>query len=215
MTTAPKLIRYPLLLISVAVGGLFCWSLFTSAFATENTIWPGLGFSLVGVAAAVFGVMLGLGMFRNGFGLAALCVAGAALTSGVLGWLDLRANLASAPDAAKLLRPWLAAVAASGLASAALAGLAVLIRSGRSWRFVIGGGVAFAALGGLGLLMQGPGAALTSRWEDGPEAVRISLLLIVAFSALVLLSAGGHLLIRGFEVTLFDDSADAKGASAS
>lgn len=201
MPTPPWFIRVPFLIAAAASTALFGWSLYAATLGTPATVWAALGFSLIGLVSAGFAVALGLGKFTRGFGIAGLCVAGAVLTCGVLGWLDLRANLASTPELARLLRPWLLGTAVVGLGLAGCSGLAVLLRSAKSWKYVGFGSIALAATGGLLAIFRGPGQGLLTRWEDGPEAVRVALLLAAAFLGLVLVSAAGHLLIRAFEVT--------------
>ena len=212
---APPSIRFPLLGVSAVGVLLFGWSLYVAAIATEAIVWPALGFSLIGIVSAVYGVLLGLGMYRAGFGLGALCVAGGFVTSGVLGWVDLRSNLASVPELARMLRPWLVGVGLIGVSIGGLAGLGVAIRSARSWAYLAGGAVCAVAFAGLLALFRfGPAESLLSRWEDGPEAVRVSLILVAAFAGLALLSAGTHLFIRGIEVTREPNTPDANAASA-
>ncbi|MEM7754196.1 MAG: hypothetical protein AAF297_01015 [Planctomycetota bacterium] len=201
LSKPPLPIRLALLASAAAAMALFGWSLYAATIAAPATVWAGLGFSLIGLVSAGFAIALGLGRFANGFGIATLSIAGAVATCAVLAWLDLRANLAAVPELARLLNPWLITTAGTGVIVGGLAALAVLLRSAASWKYAASGLAGLGAFGGMIGAMRGPGSSLLSRWEDGPEALRVTLLLIIAFVGLVLLSAGGHLLIRAFEVT--------------
>jgi len=198
--TPPRLIRVPLLALSAVILVLFGWSLYASTIGAPSLVWAAAGFSLIGLASAVFAALLGLGRFNNGFGLAALCVAGATTTCAVLGWLDLRANLTAVPELDRVLRPWLVASAATGLGVAGLAALAVLLRSSRSWVYAASGAAALAVVVIGAALLRGPAAGLLPDAEGDPDPLRVGLLLFMAVTALALLSAGGHLVIRAFEV---------------
>jgi hypothetical protein len=201
LPTPPLAVRGAIILTSAALVLLFAWGLYASVFAAGSIVWFAVGFSVVGLFAAGFGVALGLGQYVRGPGMAGLCVAGAVLTCGVFGWLDLRPNLASVPELASLLRPWLIAVGAGAAGIAALSGVLVLARRPSAWRRFIAGGITFVVLGAGLAAIRGPGARLLETWEGAGEAIRVSLLLVFAFLAVALISAGGHLCIRAFEIT--------------
>lgn len=211
----PLALRIALLGVSGVQVLLFIWAIYASTIGVGSMVWGGLGFGVIGIVSALFGGLLGLGRFGQGPAMGALCVAGATLTCGVLGWLDLRSNLLSVPELARLVRPWLLAVAVTALAQGGVAALAVLVRRALSWKYLVSGVVILALCGGMLALVRGPGSGLLSAWEGGGEALRVTILLALSFVALVLLSAGGHLVIRAFEVTREGpDATDAPGTDA-
>ncbi len=197
----PSGLRIALLGASGVQVLLFLWAIYASTIGVGALVWGGLGFGLIGIICALFGVMLGLGWFARGPAMGALCVAGATLTCGVLGWLDLRSNLNSVPALAGLVRPWLLGVAFAALAQGGVAAFAVLLRRALSWKYLVFGAVILGLCAGMLALVRGPGSGLLTAWEGGGEALRVTILLALSFVALAMLSAGGHLVIRAFEVT--------------
>ncbi len=208
----------PLRVVLLVAGGvqilLFGWAIYAATLGVGAIVWAGLGFGIIGIVTALFGGLLGLGRFGQGPAMGALCVAGAAMTCGVLGWLDLRSNLTTVPELARLLRPWLGAVAATAAAQGGVAALTVLVRRALSWKYLISGAVTLGVCGAILLAVRGPGASLLTKWEGAGEAFRVTVLLALSFVVLALLSAGGHLVIRAFEVTREKPEAPAKPAAA-
>ena len=58
-----------------------------AAFLPASTAWFFLGFEVVTLFAAAFGVLIGRGKFAEGVALGLLCVAGAILSAGLFGYL--------------------------------------------------------------------------------------------------------------------------------
>lgn len=171
-----------------------------AAAATRSpTVWFMLGFEATIAFAAVFGVLVGFGRFRDGPALALLCVAGTIAAGSLLGFLAGRGNIGLQPG---WLVRFLLAREAAGAIIAATAGWIVLVRrpqlSFRRLWIGLACAVAFAGIslalwrfsGQLGALGTMPGAFVG---------------LVAAVTLLGLLAAAVHLLIGAFETGATDD----------
>ena len=99
----PGMIRMLVLFASVILGISALPPLYLSIGQLGGFAWAMFGFELVTLLAAIFGVLIGLGRFRDGFGLALACIAGAVLLALVFGiHVDARTKIADDPA----LRPW-------------------------------------------------------------------------------------------------------------
>jgi len=102
-----------------------------AALMAERTLWYMLGFEIITLVAAIFGVLLGMGRFAEGPGLGLLCVMAAVAVGSVLG--DLSTQLAN-----PIRGPLLYTYGTSGLFEVPLTG------------FMVGRFIGAAALGACG-----------------------------------------------------------------
>lgn len=198
ITNPPKLAMTGILLASaialigaLAEGGI-------AAFVLPQILWASLGFAVVAAVAAVLGVLTGLGRFNDGFGIAALCVGGALVVSAGFSYIDLGPNLGDQPTLARLLKPWAAVQTIAAAVIVASGGLAVLSRRQASWKSVATG---FAFLIPAGVIVAGMVLGLNriSGGESG-RVMSLGLILLGGSAVGVLVSLGGHHLIRAFEM---------------
>ncbi|MEQ8769810.1 MAG: hypothetical protein RIB60_04800 [Phycisphaerales bacterium] len=203
---APTPIRWGVLLASLAAGCVAAAGAVYALVGFERPVLGMFGFELVAAIAGVLGVMLGLGRFREGFGLGALCVAGTFVAAALFGlYLDANANVSSA-EGTRMVKLAILAHVGFGGAIAALGGIAVLLRSKRSWGMLIKGVlIASPAVLIAAWLQRTNASALTT--ELGPNASMARAIGVVmgAVVLMVLFSVGAHLCIRAFETTRPDD----------
>ncbi len=171
-----------------------------AAALNSPPVWFMLGFEAVIACASVFGVLVGLGRFRDGPALALLCVAGTIAAGSLLGFLAGRGNIGLGPG--WFLRLLLARVALSAII-AATAGWIVLVRrpqlSFRRLWFGLGCALAFAAI-------------TWALWEFSGQLAALGTMpsafvgFVAAVTLLGLLAAAVHLLIGAFETGAIDDA---------
>lgn len=175
-----------------------------AVLATPQILWFTLGFSIIALISAILGLLAGLGRFAAGYGMATLCIGGAIALAAAFSMLDLRPNLHANPTLARLVMPWVAVQVIPAAAIVFAGGVAVLARRAesrqlfaRGMMFLVPAGVVFAAMwAGWGTITAG---------KNGQ---------VMAFGALIvggtilgtLVSAGGHYLIRAFEITAEEKS---------
>lgn len=168
-------------------------------FGTSNLLWATLGFTLIALISAVLGIFAGLGRFADGFGMATLCVGGAIALSAGFAMLDLRSNLKSHADLARLVMPWVGVQTLSAAVIVAMGAISVLARRPASWKFITTG---LASLVPAVVLL----ATAYLGWGMIPEGKNgrvLSLGLMLAGGLVIgtLVSIGFHNLIRAFEFT--------------
>lgn len=211
---APKPVRAAVAVVSALVALTMVGGIGVALFGFPKTAWAFLGFEVVGVVAAVLGVLTGLGRFRSGFGMSTLCVAGTFVAGALFGlYLDARVNATSA-QGTRLVWAMIAFRIGAAALVVGLGGLAVLMRDRRSWR-VLGRGVlflipVFAVLGWLGVTKFRP---LTMPLDGVWGPVRIVCSVLGGLALMVLFSIGAHLCIRAFEITRPDDRPEALDAA--
>lgn len=190
-----------------ALGGMG-----VAVFAITPPAWMMLGFEVVSVVAAVFGIGVALGRFADGPALALLCVAGAwggGTLFGRLTAIEHPGLRALATD------PWILGRGVLSAVVLAAGGYAVLMRDPRSWRVLIRGVV----LGGLALAIVVGGWAMRGsallRPATGPlEVLRIVMLFVAALVVGGLFSVGIHLVIRAFELGRAETDKGGSGTTA-
>ncbi|MCL4221794.1 MAG: hypothetical protein KJZ65_10555 [Phycisphaerales bacterium] len=201
MTSATKTIKVLTLFAGVVSTLLAVGGVGTALFAVESPIWGMLSFEVVVLVASGLAVFAGLGKFDQGFGMATATLGATIVGAAVLGTIDARANLTSAGSPlAKLVFPVLGARMLLGAALAALGGVAVLSRRPVEWKRFILGAVLTAPVLLLGAaVVLGKVPWLLNEREGSGELLRVTGLLVSGVLMIVLLSAGGHLLITAFE----------------
>ncbi|USO00298.1 MAG: hypothetical protein H6810_06475 [Phycisphaeraceae bacterium] len=192
----PKLLV--LLASAVALAGSFAGA-GISAFVTPQIVWAALGFTLIGGVAAVLGVLCGLGRFANGYGMAAVCIGGTIAVAAGFAMLDLKPNLTNSASVGRLLKPWAGIEALCGACIIAGGALAVLARRPAAWGLVA---KSMACLVPAGVLFGGAylGWGAIPKEHTG-RVIALAILLFGGGVIAILVSIGGHLLIRAFEFT--------------
>lgn len=187
-----------LMLSALVVGG----RLLLDAIGGVNQNWPGLGFEAITILGCMFGVLTGLGRFREGPAMALACVLGTVLISAGLGRLS-----AVQTPAAVLADPWFLARTALVGVLALVATVAVVSRHPKGWKTLLIGSV-LGILGGSGLIggylawgtLGGSGGALGT-------VLRTLVGLTGAVAVAGLLCAAVHFTVRAFELGRARDDA--------
>ncbi len=205
----PAPVRWGVLIASFVGGLVAVAGAGYALMGFERPVLGMFGFELVAAIAGALGVMIGLGRFREGFGLGALCVAGTFVAAALFGlYLDANANVSTAEGTRMVKLAILAHVGCGGLI-AALGGIAVLVRSRRSWGTLAKGVlIATPAVMIAAWLLRTNASALTTELGPNASMARAIGVIIGAFLLMVLFSVGAHLCIRAFEITRPDDRAD-------
>jgi hypothetical protein len=198
----PKSLRTIILLASSLAGLATAAALYLAMTAAAQVLWAASGFLVVMLIAAALGILAGLGRFVVGYGLATLSIAGTLAGGGLFAWRDLASNLGRDAQIGPLLLPWLGGMAAIALVITLAGAAAVLTRRPHSWGVI---GKALACLIPAALLL----AAGYFGWsrtpsEDAGRAIALAVLLLGGAIIGTLVSIGGHLLIRAFEMTAED-----------
>lgn len=203
---APRLVRVGVLVFSSGLGVSALAGLGVALLAFPGVLLAMAAYEAAVVMAAVFGVLLGLGRFREGFGLACLCVAGTVVTGAFFGvYKDLRVNTVT-PGQIRAADALLVGRVLGAGAVAGLGALAVLSRDARSWPLLAKGvliGSPVVVVGGW--LVWTRGAALSAPVGETAGTVRTIAVILGGLVLMVLGSIGAHLCIRAFEVTRPDD----------
>lgn len=166
--------------------------------------WGLFGFEVMTLVAGVFGVLMGLGKFRWGWGIGVTALGGSILVSLVFGLfvgfifskrVESFPELATLTDVTLYLR-----VGVIGVLGAA-ASLAVFARSPKSWGYVLGSaavGVPLVVAAGLIRKDIGPGAWVNNLLGSSGPVAGVTLL-SVGLVGIVMVSISAHLLIRAYE----------------
>ena len=156
------------------------------------------GFEALTLLSGITAIIVGLRPPKQGFGLAVLCIAGAVFVAAVLGSMMLKNASSSVPSLKVyiLLRLALAA----GLVG--LVGLAKLGTRADCWkRAVIGAALLSPALVVLGLIARQKGGVISGMFSGVGPIANMVLWTFFAVVLGVVTIAGGHVLIRAFELT--------------
>ena len=192
---APKACRVGVLGLVGAGVLTSLWGIWASITPDPPT-WIVFALCVASLTGVGFAVPAGLGRDRDGFGLVTLNTAGVLVASALFGWLDARQNFASPSNAGR----WALAHAGAGAGFAVVSAIAVLARRRGAWPRVIAGGGLLGVLGVAAVVGLRTGLfGLGSPAEGSAEAFRMVAILAIGVVAIVIASAGGHLLIRGFE----------------
>jgi hypothetical protein len=198
----PSICRIPVLLagaLAFLASGAGLW---ISTLGTGQVLWISTGFTLLAILAAGFAIAVGLGKFAPGFGMASLCIGGTILVASGFAMIDLRPNLGGTPSLARFVLPWMGVQAALSMIIVAAGGAAVLMRKPATWRTLILGVLFLAAAAGT--LIGGMFAWRLIPEDEAGRVIALGLLLVGGLVIGILLSVGGHLVIRAFEQTAED-----------
>lgn len=216
MFPVPRWIRTLSLVISGAVllsalGAAVLALLSPAISAGSQVSWPLVGFEAVVALAAVMGVLFGVGRYAQAPGLALACVAGTIFVGSGLAWQASGRTLVG-----HSLTPLLLARVGSAALLGLCACVCVLGRDPRSWRT--------AALGAA-LACPGSLLALSLASDVGRRTLEGALGRIPALQTTIeiagaivlgaMFAAGGHLLIRAFEMGRTEAEAAPPGVTSS
>lgn len=156
------------------------------------------GFEIVILLAGITAVLIGVLPRRDGFGLAGLCVAGGLFASTILGAIILENSSPAVPSLkwAVLLR-----LGGAGLIGG-LTGLVKLGNCAQCWRkLILGSVLVLPVVAAAGLFVGGKLDLLTGLYSGMGIPVRMSLWILTSVIVGAMAIAGGHFLIRAFELT--------------
>ncbi len=179
-------------LTGLTVGSLI-WG-FSLALRGSQANWGLIGFELVILSSAVFGVLLALGRLAYARGLSLICIAGCVFVSAGLGLVALGLG----PGEVLRHPLFLLRLALVG-GFTVLAVLATLGSDTEAWKRLMQGGI----LSVLSVGLIAGGFATKSFWLSGGRFLQMLLLVV---SLLLLTALGGafcvgvHLIIRAFEL---------------
>ncbi len=197
MTERPqgqRLVCRATLVISGLVTLLAIFGIVLATLPLRVVLWNLLLLSIVNLAAGVTGALLGLGRFAHGRSIALIAIAGAVGAGSLMGFIEANPNLVAAPAWRDAARVWIMASLGCAALLVVLAAASALARRPRDTLPRLAKGialcipVALVLAGGMLLPAGTPGPAKAAYWLVGSVAM------------LVFASAGGHFLIRAFEV---------------
>lgn len=202
---APKWCRVLLGVLGVAIALSALGMMGVALFAGPKPYLNLFGFELVAFVGGITAVFLARGKAPEGFGLAVLGIAGAVGAGAVLAYMGSTGLKDFLRPAGKVegvpLGPWLIARVLAAGAMVGIAAWSVLIRQPRSFGVLVRSAAALApALGIVAGLYVFRKPLLFTAQAGALEVVRLTAILIVAVIVLALVSVGGHLAIRAFEL---------------
>jgi hypothetical protein len=176
--------------------------LYVTVFAGARMLWFSTLFELMVIAAAAIAILAARGRFRDGWALSLACVAGTVLVSAVFAAVEIRANFRDHPTIGRWIMPAAGFRVGMSAVFALIASLVVWNRNGKCWGLVIRAALALAPVAAaLAWLAMGNVAMLNTPMPNpGAETLRIAALIIGGLLGVILVSAGGHLLIRSYEM---------------
>ncbi len=182
----------PWMWYSISHFGAFDWGLF--------------GFELLTAFAGFYAILLGLGKFKEGWGIGVTAIAGSILVALVFGLYIgfIMAKKTDFPDLYPLAKYTLMGRAVVIVALFVLASIAVFARNSKSVPYFIKAALCGAPIAAIAVMMQynfGPGAWINNALAggSGTGALQSILALVLGLFFIVFISAAGHLLIRAFE----------------
>lgn len=156
------------------------------------------GFELLTLLAGATGVLIGIRPRQVGFGLAGLCIAGGIMVAAVLGSIILQNAGSEVPSLRNFVLLRLIGVALIVL----LTSLVMLGGRADCWkRLVLGAGMLLPLVVLGGLFVTGRAGKLTEMLSGAGPVMGMVLWTLLSVGVGVLTIAGGHILIRAFELT--------------
>jgi len=201
-------LRLGVLVVSAAVGLSAIWGAW-DAVGREPRVWALFGFEIVTLIAAVLGVLVGLGRFREAPALSAFSIAGTIFASATLGRFS--AIVTRATDAGSegqavrqmLKDPMFDARFIASVVLGALALSLALGKDSRSWRSLTAGILAaLPVVAALGWMLGSGRAWLLAPVDGAADIARVVGALLGGLALVVLASMAVHLVVRAFEVRM-------------
>ncbi|RNC81987.1 MAG: hypothetical protein ED559_09455 [Phycisphaera sp.] len=156
------------------------------------------GFELLTLLAGVTAVVIGFRPRGDGFGLAGLCIAGGIMVSAVLGSIIFQNSGPGVPPLKSYVMLRLLAMALI----AALTGVVKLSDRMDCWKRVVIGAAMLLPLAAMGgLFVTGRGGRVSGLLAGTGPIMNMVLWTLLAVVLGILTIAGGHILIRAFELT--------------
>ncbi len=186
------------LLIAVSVPPV----LYVTMFAGPAKLWFSTLFELTVLGAAVVGMLAGAGRFREAWALSLACVMGTLVVTSVFTTVEVRANFRDDPSIGRLIMPFAGFRLALAGSVAVLASWAVWSRDRRSRGLVLRAFLVLLPVIACGawLAIGNGGFLATPLASPLGEAIRIAGILVGGLIGIGLVSVGGHLLIRSYEI---------------
>ena len=209
--TTPLIIRYGAILLSViAAISTLPW-MYLSMGRFGGFAWGLFGFELMVLLGALMTVMVCIGKVRvqGAFPLALTCFAGTLLVASVFGiHVDARSLIDGnhptvAPWVNRTLMLYLAIIAVLTL----IAMLDVYRRSASSWGLVVRAVIFLVPVLAVGVYVQRSGFPSIQDSAGELSVVRMVSMILGGIVLGILMSVGGHFLIRSFEVSLPEKTA--------
>ncbi|MEM1071279.1 MAG: hypothetical protein AAGB48_04425 [Planctomycetota bacterium] len=178
------------------------WTLFATAFGASAPLWMAAGYEAVISVSAFFGVLVGLGRFRGQEPITLGCAAVGIALSAVIESVSNKHEL----NGLSLMPFLLGRVGIGGLLG--LAVLAGCFQAVWQWQRFIGGLLVLSPIAVLagptvlrpaGIRLPNPAGAITSFLDQIGPAGALFAVLAGGLLGVILLSAGGHLVLTAFE----------------
>ena len=200
----PMLLRLGVLVVSVVVGvSALPWIWYSLGYF-GGFDWALFGFEVLALFGGIFGVLLGMGRFRAGWGIGVTAIAGSVLVGFVFGLYRgyiFPKRMDEFPDLATITNVTFAVRCGAVVLLGGMASLAVFARSSRSWGYVVWSAVVGVPMVvGAGMIYKGigPGAWVQNLLGSSGPVAGVTLL-SVGLIGIVMFSISAHLLIRAFE----------------
>jgi len=192
----PVLSRAAIGLLSGVVGAVSALVLVLAVLETPKPVWVLVGSELMAIVAAVFGVLLGLGKFRDAPAFAAACAGGCFLIASAMAWIGA---YPARSVASVSIEPWIFARVGAGLAILAIGCWLVLARDRAAMRLAIRG----IALGApvlivVALIVTGRAKPAFTALGSLPGAFRALVAIIVFLILAGLFAASVDTLVKAF-----------------
>ncbi|MEM9372026.1 MAG: hypothetical protein AAGA55_00140 [Planctomycetota bacterium] len=198
----PSAVRAVLILCSIAVLVSVLPVLYVTQLAGSARLWFSTLFELCVVGAGVIGLLAGIGRFRSGWALALACAAGTLVVTTVFSAVEIRANFRDHASIGPLILPGAGLRLALAALMGGLASVAVWGRDRRSIGLIVRAGCMLAPVAGLAAWIGFGNASVLNTPLASPvaEAIRITAILVGGLICVGLVSVGGHLVIRSYEL---------------
>lgn len=168
---------------------------FTAAAALQpKPLWFLIGFELVTLTAAIFGVLLSLGKFKGGPAIGLLCVSACVGVGALLGYVSVNGKLGSFG-----MKPWFFAREGAALTLATASALVVLLRQPQpALRALIRGAVLFIPVV---VLVVGTRALMnTTFWADTSGPLKVVAVVVIFGLVLGFFAASVHYVLKAFAI---------------
>ncbi len=196
-----KSIRSAVLVLSLITAMSAIPGIYLGIGSFGGFAWGMFGFEALVLCSSILGILLGLGKITDGFALAVLCIVGTMVVGAVFGiHFDARTKIA---DNATFV-PWvnrmllIRLVLIAGFASCA--SVAVFSRDARCWKSAFMGVAFLAPVLVSVVLLRRFGFPFSGGQDAEPGALSVISFLLIALVLGIMISAGGHFLIRAFEI---------------